>query len=122
MSLKLSLDEPATEAVHSMLKQIKEQDPGSNVSPSGLASWILVHFSEKLFEKYKNRIANHHFNAKAYLRSKLKEIDSPEQLETMLAEVRTRLRSTKDVSSKEPYLEGEPNVKSVGVTDASNLK
>lgn len=84
-----------------MLKQIKEQDPGSNVSPSGLASWILIHFFEKIFDKLRCRIANHHFNAKAYLRSKLKEIDSPEQLEAMLADVRARLKNSKEVVAKE---------------------
>lgn len=104
MSLKLSLDEPASEAVHLMLRQIKEQDPGSNVSPSGLTSWILIYFSEKLFEKLKGRIANHHFNAKAYLRNKLKDIDSPEQLEAMLVEVRSKLKTSHEEGNRKGSL------------------
>lgn len=104
MSLKLSLDEPATEAVHSMLKRIKEQYPDCNLSPSGLASWILIYFSEKLFEKLKGRIANHHFNAKAYLRNKLKDIDSPEQLEAMLVEVRSKLKISHEEGSRKGSL------------------
>ncbi len=94
MSLKLSLDEPATEAVHAMLTKLKETNPDCGASPSGLASWILTHFAEKSFDKSKTKIAGYFFNPKAYLRTKLKDIDCPEKLEAMLVEVRSRLRAS----------------------------
>ncbi len=100
MGLKLSLDETATEAVQSMLIKIKEENPECALTPSALASWILIHFAEKSFAKMKKAIADHHFNAKAFLRERLKDIDSPEKLEAALVEVRSKMKSGKGQNSR----------------------
>lgn len=110
MSLKLSLDDSASGALNSMLKQIKQESPDCALSHSALASWILVHFSEAGFEKAKPNIAKNFFNAKAYLRRKLKELDSPEKIEAALSEVQSKLKVTK----------GKPERKANGESGATS--
>lgn len=93
-SLRLTLDEEATKAVGLMLERIKQEHPGCSLSPSALGSWIIIHFSEIQFNKMIDKIAGAHFNPKAFLRAKLKEVDSPEKLEEILSSVREKLRGT----------------------------
>lgn len=95
MSLKLSLDGDATEALNRMIKSLKEEFPDTAISHSGLASWILKYFSEHGFEKSKAQVAKQFFNVKAYLRRKIKDLDSPEKVEEALTEVQNKLRLSK---------------------------
>lgn len=95
MGLKIYLDDRASEAVSHMVGQIKAENPGCSINGSDLSSWALSHFAATYFEKAKGRIASHHFNPKSYLRSRIKDIDSPERLEEVLIEVRAKLKNSK---------------------------
>jgi hypothetical protein len=105
MGLKIYLDDKASEAVSHMVGQIKTENPGCSINGSDLSSWVLSHFAAAHFEKFKGRIASHHFNPKAYLRSRIKDIDSAERLEEVLSEVRAKLKN-----SKAPTKSGDDSV------------
>ena len=102
MGLKITLDEASSEAMQSMVCKIKAESSECAVTISSLASWIVVHFADKSFAKLKDAITDHHFNAKAFLRNRLKDLDSPEKVEAALLEVRSKMKSAIDVGLRTP--------------------
>ncbi len=99
MSLKINLDDKATESVLQMQTDIKEKNPESSLSHSSLVSWIVIEFLKKYFEKNKDKIASEYFNPKAFLRNRMKDLDSPEKLEELLNEVRSKVKISRNSSS-----------------------
>ena len=95
MSLRLILENEAKDAVNEMLAQVKQENPQVSVTPSSLASWILIYFSKKSFNQVKPKIADSHFNPKAFIRSQLKDLDSAEKVEAALLEIRTKIKNSK---------------------------
>lgn len=95
MSLRLTLEGDAKQAVNEMLSQVKKENPESSVTPSSLASWALIYFFKRSFNQTKSKIADSHFNPKAYIRMQLKDLDSVEKVEAALLEIRTKLKQTK---------------------------
>ena len=112
MSLRLMLDGEAREAVSEMLAQLKKENPETSVTPSSLAGWVLIYFFKKSFSQTKSKIADHHFNPKAYIRMQLKDLDSVEKVEAALLEVRNKLKNTKGHSERKT--EGEARADSPG--------
>ena len=106
MSLKLSLDGEAKEAVTEMLKTLKTERPEVSVTPSSLAGWIILYFFKKGFKQSKLKIADSHFNPKAYIRLQLKDLNSVEKVEAALLEIRSKMKNTKEHSERKN--DGEP--------------
>jgi hypothetical protein len=95
MSLRLTLEGEAKDAVTEMLAQVKQENPEASVTSSSLAAWALIYFFKKSFSQTKSKIADSHFNPKAYIRMQLKDLDSVEKVEAALLEIRTKLKNTK---------------------------
>lgn len=95
MSLRLTLEGEAKDAVTEMLGQVKHENPEASVTPSSLAAWALIYFFKKSFSQTKSKLADSHFNPKAYIRMQLKDLDSVEKVEAALLEIRTKLKNTK---------------------------
>lgn len=105
MSLKLTVDGEAKEVAQEMIKQMKSDFPGVSISTSSLTSWILVYFFKRNFGQAKSRIADHHFNPKAYVRSQLKDLDSVEKVEAALSAIRAKMKNSKGLSEKKTEVE-----------------
>lgn len=105
MSLRLTLDGEAKDAVNEMLAQIKQENPEATVTPSSLAAWALIYFFKKNFSHTKSKIADSHFNPKAFIRLQLKDLDSAEKVEAALLEIRTKIKNTKGNSERK--IDGE---------------
>lgn len=108
MSLRLTLEGEAKDAVNEMLAQVKQENPEVSVTPSSLASWILIYFFKKSFSQTKSKIADSHFNPKAFIRLQLKDLDSVEKVEAALLEIRTKLKNTKGNSERKTDGESGP--------------
>jgi transcription initiation factor TFIIIB Brf1 subunit/transcription initiation factor TFIIB len=106
MSLRLTLEGEAEEAVAQMLSQLKQENPEVSVTPSSLASWAVIHFFKKNFKQSKSKIADSHFNPKAYIRLQLKDLNSVEKVEAALLEIRNKMKNTKGNSERKN--DGEP--------------
>ena len=106
MSLRLTLEGEAKAALNEMLSQIKQDNPDAAITPSSLASWAMVYFFKKSFSQTKSKIADSHFNPKAYIKMQLKDLDSVEKVETALLEIRNKLKNTKGTSERK--IDGEP--------------
>lgn len=106
MSLRLTLEGDAKEAVTEMLKTLKAERPEVSVTPSSLASWIILYFFKKGFKQSKLKIADSHFNPKAYIRLQLKDLNSVEKVEAALLEIRNKMKNTKGHSERKN--DGEP--------------
>lgn len=100
MSLRLTLEGEAKDVVNEMLTQVKKENPEVSVTPSSLTSWVLIHFFKKSFSQTKSKIADSHFNPKAFIRLQLKDLDSVEKVEAALLEIRTKLKNTKGNSER----------------------
>lgn len=98
--LRVSLEGEAKEATQEMMKQLKEKHPEVSITPSSLASWALIYFFKKGFNQNMAKIADSHFNPKAYIRLQLKDLDSVEKIEAALSEVRAKLKHTKGTSER----------------------
>ena len=105
MSLRLTLEGQAKDAVTEMLVQLKQENPEVSVTPSSLAGWALIYFFKKSFIQTKSKLADSHFNPKAYIRMQLKDLDSAEKVEAALLEIRTKLKNTKGKSERK--IDGE---------------
>lgn len=95
MSLRLILEGDAKDAVNEMLAQVRRDNPDASVTHSSLASWALIYFFKKSFGSAKSKLADSHFNPKAFIRSQLKDLDSVEKVEAALLEIRNKLKNTK---------------------------
>ena len=108
MSLRLTLEGEAKDAANEMLAQVKQEYPEVSVTPSSLASWILIYFFKKSFSQTKSKIADSHFNPKAFIRLQLKDLNSVEKVEAALLEIRTKLKNTKGNSERKTDGESGP--------------
>lgn len=95
MSLRLTLEEKATNAMSEMMNELKQDYPEISLTSSSLASWVLIYFFKKHFKKSKPELSNHHFNPKAYIRMQLKGLDSAEKVEAALSEIRNKIKNMK---------------------------
>ncbi len=95
MALRLTLEGEAKDAVTEMLIQVKQENPEASVTPSSLASWALIYFFKKSFSQTKSKLADSHFNPKAYIRLQLEDLDSVEKVEAALLEIRTKIKNMK---------------------------
>ena len=108
MSLRLTLEGDAKEAVAEMLSKLKEQNPEISATASSLASWALIYFFKKSFNQSKSKIADSHFNPKAYIRLQLKDLNSVEKVEAALLEIRNKIKNTKGHSERKNDGESGP--------------
>ena len=108
MSLRLTLDGEAKNVVNEMLNQVKQDNPEISMTPSSLTTWILIYFFKKSFNQTKSKIADSHFNPKAFIRSQLKGLDSAEKVEAALLEIRNKLKTTKGTSERKADGETRP--------------
>lgn len=108
MPLRLTLEGEAEEAVTQMLSLLKQEHPEVSVTPSSLASWVLIHFFKKNFNQSKSKIADSHFNPKAYIRLQLKDLNSVEKVEAALIEIRNKMKNTKGQSERKTDGESGP--------------
>ncbi len=108
MPLRLTLEGEAEEAVAQMLSQLKQENPEVSVTPSSLAAWALIHFFKKNFKQSKSKIADSHFNPKAYIRLQLKDLNSVEKVEAALLEIRNKMKNTKGQSERKTDGESGP--------------
>jgi hypothetical protein len=95
VSLRITLEGESKDLMNEMIKQIRMESPDCSVKPSGVAAWIIMHFYKTNFQKLKTKIADSHFNPKAYLRLQLKDLDSAEKVEAALEEIRNKIKNTK---------------------------
>lgn len=106
MSLRVTLEGEAKAAISEMLAQVKQENPDASVTPSSLAAWALIYFFKKHFAQTKSKIADSHFNPKAFIRLQLKDLDSAEKVEAALLEIRSKIKNTKGNSERKT--DGEP--------------
>lgn len=106
MSLRVTLEGEAKAAISEMLAQVKQENPDASVTPSSLAAWVLIYFFKKHFGQTKSKIADSHFNPKAFIRLQLKDLDSAEKVEAALLEIRSKIKNTKGNSERKT--DGEP--------------
>ena len=88
---RIVLEKPAQESLAKMLIAIREEGKFVKVSPSRLASWIILHFETKHFPKQKDSIIKAHFSSKTYLRNVAQTLEDSPNLEKVLKEALNRI-------------------------------
>ena len=83
---RVTLEKEAQENLAKMLSELKREGRFIKISPSKLASWIILCFAQKDFSKQKDKIIKAHFSSKAYLKSVAHSLEDSPDLEAILKE------------------------------------
>ena len=83
---RVTLEKEAQESLAKMLSELKREGRFIKISPSKLASWIIVWFGEKDFLKQKGNMIKAHFSSKAYLKNMAHGLEDSPDLESILRE------------------------------------
>ena len=94
---RVTLEKEAQESLAKMLSELKREGRFIKISPSKLASWIILCFAQKDFSKQKDKIIKAHFSSKAYLKDITNGLEDSPDLEAIL---RRALKKTKPQREK----------------------
>ena len=92
--MKVTMSSEAALALKEMLEILKTENVGLSITPSDLATWIVKRFRVSHFEKSKTAIVSEHFNPKAFLRSRLKGVQSKVEISAVMNELKARMGKT----------------------------
>ena len=88
---RVTLEKEAQESLAKMLSELKREGRFIKISPSKLASWIILYFVKKDFPKQKNKLIKAHFSSKAYLKNVAQTLDDSPNIEAILKETLDRI-------------------------------
>jgi hypothetical protein len=91
---RIILDEGASTALSSMYDELKSE-ACIKITPSKLSSWIIAEFQKSYFKRYKKKITKEHFNSKEYLKAIISNVDENENLEDVLRQALSDIKSPK---------------------------
>lgn len=80
---KLSLTQKASESLHYMVNELKEENPYIKISPSRVASWIIDDYVKNRFSSEMPKIIESHFDHKRYLTEILKTAKTGDEIKAL---------------------------------------
>ena len=77
---RVTLDQPAKEALTRMMSELRQKEPCISLSPSSLGSLILSSYAVDHFDSEKEKLVRHFFNSREYLKNILRSSSSNENV------------------------------------------
>ncbi len=78
-----------------MLETLTAEGEFVKIKPSRLVSWILAKYFERGFDRDKSEIIKNHFNSKEYLKSIVRNMDSSDDLSSVLQNTLDKIGNSK---------------------------